>query len=177
MTTVTAALIPTADTTLQRIAAALEGDPRLRSPNTKRGYLHDLAAFETWRAGQPIAKLLVEAYAAELQQVGKSPNTVNRILAAIRWWARRLSDMAHDTPADDPEARARRAEIVVQAERVAAVKDVRGERAPKGRHIASGELAALLRACSDDHSPAGTRTRRLSPWPGRRARGGRSWPV
>jgi site-specific recombinase XerD len=157
MTTVTATLIPTADTTLQRIAAALEGDPRLRSPNTKRGYLHDLAAFETWRAGRPIAKLLVEAYAAELQQVGKSPNTVNRSLAAIRWWARRLSDLAHDTPAADPEARAHRAEIVAQAERVAAVKDVRGERAPKGRHIASGELAALLRACSDDHSPAGTR--------------------
>ena len=44
-----------------------------------------------------------------------------------------------------------------QAERVAAVKDVRGERAPKGRHIASDELTALLRACSDDHSPAGRR--------------------
>ena len=157
MITVTAALIPSEDTTLQRIAAALLGDPRLRSPNTQRGYLHDLAAFETWRAGRPIAKLLVEAYAAELQQVGKAPNTVNRSLAAIRWWAHRLSDMAQDTPAADPEARARRAEIIAQAARVAAVKDVRGERAPKGRHIASGELAALLRACSDDHSPAGTR--------------------
>lgn len=153
----TAELTAIAETKLQRIAAELERDPRLRSRNTKRGYLTDLSAFETWRAGRPISKLLVEAYAAELQAAGKSPNTINRVLAAVRWWARRLADMAQDQPAQDAEDRARRAEIVAQAERVAGVKDVRGERPTKGRHIATGELAALLRACVDDPSAAGTR--------------------
>jgi len=157
MTTETTALIPSDDTTLGRIAAALASDPRLRSQNTRRGYLADLGAFETWRAGRPISKLLVEAYAAELQHAGKSPNTINRNLAAIRWWARRLADLAQDQPIADADARAQRAEIVAQAERVAAVKDVRGERVPKGRHIAQGELSALLQACVDDHSAAGTR--------------------
>jgi site-specific recombinase XerD len=153
----TAALIVTGNDTLQRIAAALASDPRLRSPNTRRGYLHDLAAFEVWRAGRPISKLLVEAYAAELQRAGRSPNTINRILASIRWWARRLSDLAQDQPVYGDQERAQRAEVVAQAERVAAVRDVRGERPPQGRHIAPGELAALLRTCTDDDSPAGTR--------------------
>ena len=152
----TAELMPLNDN-LARIAAELERDPRLASHNTRRGYRADLGAFETWRAGRPISKMLVEAYAAELQKAEKSPNTINRNLAAIRWWARRLGDLAQDTPAEDAEARARRAEIVAQAERVAAVKDVRSERAPKGRHIASGELVALLQACIDDPGSAGTR--------------------
>lgn len=152
----TAELMPL-NANLSRIAAELERDPRLASANTRRGYKADLGAFETWRASRPISKLLVEAYAAELQQAGRAPNTINRILASVRWWARRLGDMAQDSPAEDADARARRAEIVAQAERVAGVKDVRGERAPKGRHIAPGELSALLHACTDDDSPAGAR--------------------
>jgi len=34
---------------------------------------------------------------------------------------------------------------------------VRGERAPAGRNITTGEVKALLLACVSDHSPAGTR--------------------
>jgi site-specific recombinase XerD len=157
MTTETTALTVIASDTLERIATELERDPRLRSQNTKRGYLTDLGAFETWRASRPISRLLIEAYAAELQQASKSPNTINRNLAAIRWWARRLADLAQDQPAYTDLERAQRAEIIAQAERVAGVKDVRGERPPKGRHIAQGELSALLRACTDDPSPAGAR--------------------
>jgi site-specific recombinase XerD len=153
----TTALTVIENDTLQRIAAELERDPRLRSHNTKRGYKFDLGAFETWRAGRPISKLLVEAYAAELQQAHKSPNTINRVLASIRWWARRLADLAQDRPVYTDQERAQRAEIVAHAERVAGVKDVRGERPPKGRHIAAGELAALLSACVDDPTPAGVR--------------------
>ena len=157
MTTQTVALTVTAPDTLQRIAAALASDPRMRSRNTRRGYLTDLGTFETWRAGRPISKLLVETYAAGLQAEGKSPNTINRNLAAIRWWARRMADMAQDQPALTDQERAQRAEIIAHAERVTGVKDVRGERAPKGRHIAPGELAALLSACTDDQGAAGVR--------------------
>jgi len=148
--------LTTADTSrmLRRIRAALADDPRLPSPNTKRGYLHDLAAFETWRAGKPYSKLLVESYAAHLQRAGKSPKSINRALVAIRWWARRVADLAHE---DRSLSKAQRNEYAEQAARVATVRDVKGERLPKGRHVSPGELASLMRACDEDESPAGVR--------------------
>jgi len=76
------------------ITQELGRDPSLKSDHSKRAYRADLAAFERWRSGRPITRLLVEQYAAELQALGLSPNTINRRLAAIRWWARRLVDLA-----------------------------------------------------------------------------------
>jgi len=132
----------------------LQRDPRLKSEHTVRGYRRDLLAFEGWRAGRPMTKLLVEEYASELQAQGKSPNTINRNLAAVRWWARRLGDLAYEVPELDPD---RRSEIVTQTARVASIKDVRGQRQQKGRHLYSGELKALLRVCTDDPKPSGIR--------------------
>jgi site-specific recombinase XerD len=132
----------------------LRRDPRLKSEHTKRGYAHDLQAFEEWRTGRPMTKLLVEEYAAELQAAAKSPNTINRSLAAVRWWARRLGDLAYESPGLEP---GRRQEIVTQSARVAAVRDVRGKRQPKGRHIYPGELRELLRVCLEDPQPSGVR--------------------
>jgi len=116
--------------------------------------LAGLKAFEAWRGQRPLARLLVEEYAAHLQDLGRSPHTVNRALAAVRWWARRLGDLAFEDPA---LARGQREEIVTQAARVAAIQGVRGAREQKGRHIAEGELKALVRACAEDVSPAGVR--------------------
>ncbi len=144
---------------LARIAQELARDPRLKSPNTRRGYLTDLAQFETWRAGRPMTKVLVEGYAAELEQAGRSPTTINRKLAAVRWWARRLADLAEDDLAMPSELKR---EIVKQATRVAAVGDVRGQRAPKGRHLAAGELMALLEVCVREGSPGGVRDAAVS---------------
>lgn len=39
----------------------------------------------------------------------------------------------------------------------ASVENVRGERLPAGRHVASGELAGLMGVCCDDLRPAGVR--------------------
>ena len=138
---------------LARIAREIERDPRLKSENTRRGYRHDLAHFEEWRAGQPMTKLLVEEYAAMLQAEGKSPNTINRILAAVRWWARRVGDLAFEgrLPKVDRE------EIITQTARIVGIKDVTGTRPQKGRHLAPGELAALMQACQNDETPAGAR--------------------
>ena len=132
----------------------LQRDPHLKSPHTQRGYRRDLRCFEEWRAGRPLTKLLVEEYAAELQAQAKSPNTINRNLAAVRWWARRLGDLVFEVSGVDPD---RRREIVTQAARVASIKDVRGQRQQKGRHVYPGELKALLRACMDDPKPSGIR--------------------
>ena len=142
---------------LDLIERELTRDPRLKSPHTQRGYLADLGAFEAWRAGRFLTRLLVEEYAANLRKQGKSPRSINRALAAIRWYARRLADLLYETPAlSEPELR-QRAELVAQAERVSTVSDVRGQRQPSGRHLSTGELAALMSACENDYTPAGAR--------------------
>lgn len=140
--------------TLTTIARELQRDPKLKSENTRRGYRHDLGQFEAWRAGRPMTKLLVEAYTAELQSDRKSPNTINRTLAALRWWARRLSDLAIEDLSLTREARA---DISAQALRVAEIEDVTGQRLKKGREITDGELAALMTTCAADESAAGAR--------------------
>lgn len=132
----------------------LQRDPRLKSEHTVRGYRRDLLAFEEWRTGRPMTKLLVEEDASELQAQGKSPNTINRNLAAVRWWARRLGDLAYEVPELNPD---RRTEIVTQTARVASIKDVRGQRQQKGRHLYPNELKALLRTSTDDPKLSGIR--------------------
>jgi integrase len=131
------------------IVTLLETDPRLVSWHTKRQYRADLLSFEAWRAGRPITKTLVEEYAASLQAAGKAPSTINQRLAAIRWYARKIADLAADYSGDP--------EIARHAVRVATVRDVKGERPEKGRHIEQGELSALIQACVSDSSPAGIR--------------------
>jgi site-specific recombinase XerD len=131
------------------VKSLLENDPRLVSKHTTRQYESDLLKFEQWRAGRPLTKTLVESYAAHLQGENKAPATINQKLAAIRWYARRIADHALDYAGDK--------ELAEHAARVATVEDVKGERPEKGRHIAPGELSALLQACKDDKSPAGIR--------------------
>src|SRR6185436_504526 len=125
----------------------LENDPRLISRHTTRQYEADLFSFETWRNGRPITKTLVEEYAAKLQAEGKAPNTINQRLAAIRWYARKIADLAIDYQDD--------AELAKHAARVATVRDVKGERPERGRHIEQGELSALIEVCVNDKDKAG----------------------
>lgn len=146
-------LVPTAEL----IESEIERDPRLKSAHTRRSYKADLLAFETWRAGRPFTRLLVEEYAAGLQQAGRAPDTINRALAAIRWWARRLAARIQEQPALSETEQRLRAEMIAQAERAVGVRDVRGSRLPKGRHISAGELSALMQACENDPTPAGAR--------------------
>jgi site-specific recombinase XerD len=148
------ALTTTTGGTLATITHHLSIDPRLKSDKTRTGYLGDLAAFERWRGARPLSKLLVEEYAAELQRAGRSPRTINRVLAAVRWWARKVSDLALE---DDTLSEPARRRMVEQALRVAAVGDVGGSRPEKGRHVAAGELSALMAACAEDDGPAGVR--------------------
>jgi integrase/recombinase XerC len=129
------------------IEALLDNDPRLISRHTTRQYKSGLLGFETWRAGRPITKTLVEEYAASLQTGGKAPNTINQRLAAIRWYARKIADLAIED----------HIELARHAARVATVRDVKGERPERGRHIEQGELSALMEACMNDKSPAGIR--------------------
>ena len=103
---ITSQSLITSSDTLDRINYEIARDSKLKSDNTRRGYRHDLAKFEAWRASRPMTKLRVEEYAAELQRAGKSPNSINRALAAVRWWARRLSDLAFEDRDLGREARA-----------------------------------------------------------------------
>jgi site-specific recombinase XerD len=143
----------TSKETLLHIEHELERDPRLQSENSRRGYFADLKAFEGWRTNRPLTKLLVEEYAAYLQRLKRSPNSINRALAAVRWWARRISDLTYESQMP----KAQRDEIITQAARVASIEDVTGERQQKGRHVATEEFQSLLQACWADKSPAGAR--------------------
>src|SRR5688572_31536591 len=102
----------------ETIERLLRDDPRLISKHTVRQYRSDLLAFDAWRNDRPITKTLVEEYAAHLQAEGKAPSTINQRLAAIRWYARKIADLAADYR-EDPE-------IARHAVRVATVRDVKG---------------------------------------------------
>jgi integrase len=143
-------IIPLQKDPLSAIELLLRQDPRLVSDHTKRQYRADLANFEEYRGARDITKTLVESYAAELQGGGYSPNTINQRLAAIRWYARKIVDLATDY-FQDPELAAR-------AARVAQVQDVKGETDEAGRYIETGELSSLIDACqSDPNRAAGIR--------------------
>lgn len=131
------------------ILKLLGSDPRLVSHHTTRQYKSDLLNFEAWRNSRPLTKTLVEAYAAELQAGGYAPASINQKLAVIRWYARKLVDLATDYQQDK--------ELAERAARVAQVEDVKGETPQRGRHIEQGELVALLQACTSDLSPSGIR--------------------
>lgn len=135
--------ITTISKSIDFIKTELSRDPYLKSHNTYRGYLSDLTAFEQWRGDRPMTKLLVEEYASYLQQLNKSPYTINRTLSAIRWWAHRISNLAYEAPMDKEQ----REEIVIQSSRVASVKNVKGSREKKGRHIHDKELEKLMSVC------------------------------
>lgn len=133
-------------------ALEIERDPRLKSTHTRRQYRAALGAFETWRADRPLNKTLVEEYASHLQRLGRSPNTINQALATIRWWARRVTDLAYEQA--EPEIAER---VSQQAQRVTAVRDVKGERTPRGRHVDQDEIKSLIDACKADPTPKGAR--------------------
>jgi len=101
---------------------------------------HDADAWGCpWHALQPEHTALLRAKLAE--QLAAA--SVNKHIAALRGVLRaawRLGLL-------DAEA----------YQRAADVPPVRGSRLPAGRSVTPGELHALLRACADDHTPAGAR--------------------
>lgn len=136
------------------VAVMLAEDPRLQSAESRRTYAGALAEFAKVRAGAPVTRRAVERWAAAMLDEGLSPNTINKRLAAVRWYARRVADLVADESGLEPDERRERQ---AQALRAAEVGDVKGERALKGRNVEPGELAALMRACGDDETPAGVR--------------------
>lgn len=140
---------------IERIQQELTQDPRLRSPRTRRRYYYDLRDFETFRAGRPLRKMLVEHYLASLQDL-LEPTTINRKLAAIRWYARRVADLLFEDADIDPGVRDRH---ILQLNRVTDIRDLpkpEGNHRP-GRFIEEAEFQLLLRVCDADSSIAGVR--------------------
>jgi len=80
---------------------------------------------------------------AALLRAGHSASTVNVTLAVLRGVARAAYNL-HQMSADTYT-------------RIRQVKSVRGERVPAGRSLAHRELAALMRVCAEDTTPAGAR--------------------
>lgn len=138
---------------LETIREAIENDPRLPSSHSRRQYRSDLERFEAWRDGRPMTKSLVDEYTASLQKAGYSPRTIRQHQAAIRWWARKIIDLAEERADDETAAR-----IAKQAARITTIRDVKGTRPPRGRYLSPDEVTALIAVCSTDTSgPDGTR--------------------
>ena len=127
------------------IEQELHRDPRIVSEHTRRGYRSDLNSFESWRGSQPMTRGLVESYASELRSQGVSPSTINRKLSAIRWWTKRLLELAHD--GNLPKEQVER--IQTHAQRVMGVKGVRGNHVRVGKHIPDSEIRAALDSLSN----------------------------
>ena len=85
----------------------------------------------------------VDAIRQRLLEAGRAPATVNLTLAAFRGIARYARNLGLITPEEH--------------DRIRDVKSARGSRLPAGRAVLAGELAALVRACAADPTPAGTR--------------------
>ena len=85
----------------------------------------------------------VVAIRTRLQEEGLAPSTVNSTLFALRGVARAAFNLELIT-ADD---------LV----RIRDVRPIRHQRLPAGRAVTPGELAALMRTCANDHTPAGAR--------------------
>ena len=85
----------------------------------------------------------VAAIRAALVRAGHSASTVNVTLAVLRGVARAAYNLGQMSAATYT--------------RIRQVKDVRGERVPAGRSLAHRELAALMRVCAEDTTPAGAR--------------------
>ena len=77
---------------------------------------------------------------------------IHQHLAAVRWWARKIADLAADHMSDETTTL-----IGKQAARVLTVKGVSGDRLPRGRYIPQSEFDRLIEACDRDPSPAGHR--------------------
>ncbi len=135
----------------------LADDPRLRSVNTVRAYRRDILAFQAWwtvSGRTVISKSAVEAYAAHLGAEGKAPASINRSLASIRWYVRKIMDAVYEDSTIDPRVRE---EMIRQGTRAATVEDLKNNRALKGRHVPAREVFKLLDACERDSSLIGVR--------------------
>ncbi len=85
----------------------------------------------------------VEFIKGRLRERGAAPATINLTLAALRGVARYARNLGLTTAEEERQIRAAR--------------PARGRRLPAGRAATPGELAALVRACVADRSPAGIR--------------------
>jgi integrase len=130
-------------------------DPHLKSAHSRRQYISALDDFERWRGDRPVARTLVEEYVSLMQSEGLAPSTIKVHVAAVKWWVRRVRDLAEETrPREEAD------EIARQAERIADIRagDVaKGTRPPAGRHIPDEEFALLIEAARRDPTPIGAR--------------------
>ena len=130
----------------------LERDSNLESPLTKRQYKCALDQFYAYRGSRDIVGTLVEEYLTIRKARGASQATRRLDLAALKWWARRVSKLAREQLAPEIALRYSQASEAIQEIKIKSTKQN-----PAGRHVPNAEIAAILNACKADPAPAGRR--------------------
>jgi site-specific recombinase XerD len=122
---------------LSRVAALLSGiDPRSMTADDRRALVYDVP----WHL---LTIAHTGAIRSKLIDLGYAFNTINRHLSSVRGVLRAAWEQ--DLMTNEAYRKAGN------------VKPVRGERLLSGRNMTDGEIAALMRVCAEDTTPAGAR--------------------
>jgi len=164
----------------------LASSSSLGSSLSEKSYIGDVRRFNIWRGRRPITKNLINEYLKYLatdhpradhsgkiiqdrdgnpKSISYSPAYVNRSLASIRWYVRKIKDLLDD----DEDLRAllpgeKRQEVRERAERCLEAKAPRGSRPEgiqAGRYIRPQELQKLMASLLRDSTRAGARDRAM----------------
>ena len=125
------------------IESELNCDPNL-SGATRTAYLSDLTQFELWKASQPFTRETVNLYSIYLKS-RVSPSSINRKLSAIRWWAKRLLDLAYEGNL----SREHLERVRTHAQRVIGVRGVKGDHKKAGQYVPDSQLKEMLAGASE----------------------------
>jgi integrase len=158
----------------------------LGSKLSEKSYIGDVRRFNLWRGRRPITKNLINEYLKYLStyhektdengrivpdRSGKpviirySPAYVNRTLASLRWYVRKIKDLLDDD--ENLQAllpKEKRSEFRDRADRCLDAKAPRGSRPEgiqAGRYIPAEELKRVMAACLRDRTRAGARDRAM----------------
>ena len=122
------------------------------SENTRGMYTADLVRFEAWLGTRQLGPTIIEEYVADLRTT-YADRSVNRHIAAVRWWCRRLADLA----LEDGNFEVHTLALAAAGKRIRSTIDT----APVGRHIPQAEFDRLIELCESDPTPRGLRDRAM----------------
>lgn len=139
---------------IRQIEIELARDPILASERTRTTYRYNLIRFEKWREGRTLSRLLVKEYITSMRDKGLAASSINSAISSLRWWARRISEMALESVAMSKE---QRDEMALQMSYILSIRSLKVAENQRGRYLEQSEIDALISVCLQDNTPKGAR--------------------